>query len=105
MKNFKFTKLFNFTCLKGMDRKKIKQLCIKKGGNPNNNKFKLKNLYFTSISRQVTSNLNIKQIKKNISFFWQIKLYRGIKHMLRLPVHGQRTKTNSKTKRKFNYLT
>jgi small subunit ribosomal protein S13 len=104
MKSFKQSKLLHFSQLKGIPKKKIKTLCVNKGSNPNNRFLKLKNLYFTSISKQVTSGFNFNQIKKKIKFFWQIKLYRGIKHMLKLPVHGQRTKTNSKTKRKFNFF-
>jgi len=89
---------------KGIDKKKVKNLCLQKGSNPNNNKFKLKNFNLTLISKQVPVYYSFQLIKKKVKFFWQIKLYRGIKHMLKLPVHGQRTKTNSKTKRKFNFL-
>lgn len=41
-----------------------------------------------SLKREVAS--NIKRLK-------DIKAYRGIRHMRRLPVNGQRTKTNSRT--------
>lgn len=36
--------------------------------------------------------LNIKRLK-------ELQAYRGIRHMRGLPVHGQRTKTNSRTRR------
>ncbi len=36
-------------------------------------------------------------IKENIALLKDIQAYRGIRHMRRLPVHGQRTKTNSRT--------
>lgn len=36
--------------------------------------------------------LNVKRLK-------DVKCYRGIRHMRGLPVHGQRTKTNSRTRR------
>lgn len=36
-------------------------------------------------------------IKQNISRLKDIKAYRGIRHLKRLPVRGQRTKTNSRT--------
>ena len=42
------------------------------------------------LSRQVS--LNIKRLK-------EIKSYRGVRHGANLPVHGQRTKTNARTKR------
>jgi small subunit ribosomal protein S13 len=43
-----------------------------------------------TLKREVAS--NIKRLK-------DIKAYRGVRHMRRLPVNGQRTKTNSRTVR------
>lgn len=43
-----------------------------------------------SLKREIAS--NIKRLK-------DIKAYRGVRHMRRLPVNGQRTKTNSRTVR------
>lgn len=42
------------------------------------------------LSRQIT--LNIKRLK-------EINAYRGLRHKANLPVRGQRTKTNARTKR------
>ncbi|MCL4404354.1 30S ribosomal protein S13 [Patescibacteria group bacterium] len=38
-------------------------------------------------------------IKQNINRLKDIKAYRGVRHMRKLPVRGQRTKTNSRTVR------
>ncbi len=38
-------------------------------------------------------------LKQNIQRLKEIQCYRGIRHMRRLPVRGQRTKTNSRTVR------
>lgn len=38
-------------------------------------------------------------VKQNISRLKEIQSYRGIRHLKRLPVRGQRTKTNSRTVR------
>ena len=38
-------------------------------------------------------------IRQNISRMKEIKAYRGLRHARRLPVRGQRTKTNSRTVR------
>lgn len=38
-------------------------------------------------------------VKQNIQFLKELKTYRGARHMRRLPVRGQRTKTNSRTVR------
>lgn len=40
-----------------------------------------------------------RDIAGNIKRLKDIKSYRGIRHMKRLPAHGQRTKTNSRTVR------
>jgi len=40
-----------------------------------------------------------REIGANIKRLKDIKSYRGVRHMRRLPVHGQRTKTNSRTVR------
>ena len=40
-----------------------------------------------------------REISGNIKRLKDIKTYRGIRHMKRLPVRGQRTKTNSRTVR------
>ncbi len=39
------------------------------------------------------------RIKQNITLLKELQTYRGIRHMRRLPVRGQRTKTNSRTVR------
>ena len=38
-----------------------------------------------------------REISSNIKRLKDIKSYRGVRHMRRLPVNGQRTKTNSRT--------
>lgn len=40
-----------------------------------------------------------REISSNIKRLKDISAYRGIRHTKGLPVHGQRTKTNSRTKR------
>lgn len=40
-----------------------------------------------------------REIAANIKRLKDIKAYRGVRHMKRLPVRGQRTKTNSRTVR------
>ncbi len=38
-----------------------------------------------------------KEIRENIDRLKAIKSYRGIRHIVNLPAHGQRTKTNART--------
>jgi small subunit ribosomal protein S13 len=49
-------------------------------------------------ARTIEGNLK-RETSSNIKRLKDIKSYRGIRHMKRLPVRGQRTKTNSRTVR------
>lgn len=40
-----------------------------------------------------------REVSSNVKRLKDIKCYRGVRHMKRLPVRGQRTKTNSRTVR------
>jgi small subunit ribosomal protein S13 len=40
-----------------------------------------------------------REVQSNIRRLIEISCYRGTRHRLRLPVHGQRTRTNARTKR------
>lgn len=40
-----------------------------------------------------------KEIRENIDRLKAIRAYRGIRHMVSLPVHGQRTKSNARTRK------
>ncbi len=49
-------------------------------------------------SLKIEGNLK-REVAGNVKRLKDIKAYRGIRHMRRLPVRGQRTKTNSRTVR------
>jgi len=40
-----------------------------------------------------------REVQSDIKRLIEINCYRGIRHRMRLPVHGQRTRTNARTKR------
>ena len=40
-----------------------------------------------------------REVQSNIKRLIEISCYRGTRHRLRLPVHGQRTRTNARTKK------
>ena len=42
-----------------------------------------------------------KQVKASITFLGEIKSVKGLRHKLKLPVRGQRTRTNHKTRKKL----
>lgn len=89
----------------GVNLDKIKKLCRNKGSNPQNIVLKLKKAHYSFILNSFSGTLLNKNlrafIKTRLNFFWNIKLYRGIRHKLRLPGRGQRTHTNGRTKKKF----
>jgi small subunit ribosomal protein S13 len=49
-------------------------------------------------AKTIEGNLK-REVAGNIKRLKDIKAYRGVRHMKRLPVNGQRTKTNSRTVR------
>jgi small subunit ribosomal protein S13 len=58
----------------------------------------------TKIREYIDKNLHVeadlsRQISLNIKRLKEIKSYRGVRHSANLPVRGQRTKTNARTKR------
>ena len=97
--------LTNFGNIFGVSLKKVKNLCQKFGLNPKNKDLKIKKKNSGFIIKNFKVNeydKNLKlQIYKSIKFLHQIRCYRGIRHNLKLPSRGQRTKTNAKTKKRF----
>lgn len=54
----------------------------------------------TAVEKQYMVEGALRQFfKQNIQRLKELKTYRGIRHLRRLPVRGQRTKTNSRTVR------
>jgi len=45
-----------------------------------------------------------RDIKKRVLYLQEIKTYKGIRHRKGLPVRGQRTHTNAKTRRKIKFF-
>ncbi len=53
-----------------------------------------------AIDREYTVEGDLRrQVSMNIKRLVEIKCYRGIRHQRGLPVHGQRTRTNARTRR------
>lgn len=61
----------------------------------------LRNLLEEGNNFQLEGNLK-RYINQNINRLIEIKSYRGKRHLKKLPVRGQRTRTNSRTVRKLN---
>ena len=98
--------LEKFSLKYGISLKKVYSLSEYIGYNPFNLHFKLKKKHNFFVKQHFDLNIINKiklSITKRLRFFWSIKLYRGIRHMLRLPARGQRTHTNRQTKKKFKF--
>ena len=91
------------TCLYGIGvptaRKILKQVSIDAGKKAKNLTPEEENKIRAIIEgMKIEGNLK-REISGNIKRLKDIKTYRGIRHTKRLPVRGQRTKTNSRTVR------
>lgn len=98
--------LEKFSLKYGISVKKMYLLSQHLGSNPYNRHFKLKRFQNSFVKLHFDLDFFSKfkaSITKRLYFFWNIKLYRGIRHMLRLPSRGQRTHTNKQTKKKFKF--
>ncbi|MCE9549000.1 30S ribosomal protein S13 [Candidatus Nomurabacteria bacterium] len=94
---------FGLTCLYGIGvstaRKILDQVGIERGREAKDLTPDEENKIRAIIEgMKIEGNLK-REIGANIKRLKDIKSYRGIRHMKRLPVRGQRTKTNSRTVR------
>lgn len=95
-----------FSALKdvhGLGFKKIKKVNLILGSD-NFEKISNLNLDTFSLIKQQAAffyNLEENKIYNNVNRKRKIKNYSGMRHILRLPVRGQRTHTNAKTPRKY----
>lgn len=98
--------LFALISIYGIGKSRSKKICdksninyYKKVKDLSNNEIKLirKNL-----SNYILEGDLRREIILNIKRLVDLNTYRGIRHRKRLPVRGQRTKTNAKTCKKFN---
>jgi ribosomal protein S13 len=60
---------------------------------------------FNKIFNMFMYNDNLKiKIEKQISYYKNLKNYKGMRHLYRYPVRGQRTHTNAKTQKKLKLV-
>ena len=90
----------------GVNSSNSLKICKKNSFNPNSRINKLKLIQQKRLVKFIDSNLIIEQDLKKILFsnknqLLKIKHNRGIRNFNGLPVHGQRTKTNAKTKKRL----
>jgi small subunit ribosomal protein S13 len=92
------------TYLYGVGRKLSSQIIAKLGLNPNMRAHQLTQDDIARINALLQSEYVVegdlrRQIQNNIKRLISIHCYRGTRHRLGLPVRGQRTRTNSRTRK------
>jgi small subunit ribosomal protein S13 len=95
---------YSLTYLYGVGFKTARDLCEKLGINPATPAHAITEdqigLIASTLERDYTVEGPLRrQITQNISRLREIKSYRGMRHRQGLPVRGQRTKTNSRTRK------
>lgn len=107
---FKKSIYFSLIKIYGLGKRRVNFLCKNLGLSPN---LKTEELSFEKLNKLIktvesldiiiTSELK-KELSLNLKNLISIKCYKGLRRLKGLPVRGQRTHTNSKNARKFNYL-
>ena len=96
--------LKNIKKIYGIGDNRIQQFLLYYGLNSRINSKYIKKNYSNEIKKKINTFLTERalknNIKNNIIFLSDIKNYRGVRHKLKYPVRGQRTRTNAKTTKK-----
>ncbi len=92
------------TYLYGVGPKIASELCLKAGVNPTVRAKELKEDEIARLAALLDNEYVVegqlrRQVQQNIARLNAIKCYRGIRHRKGLPVRGQRTKTNARTRK------
>jgi small subunit ribosomal protein S13 len=90
--------------LYGVGSKVSRELCHKAGINPQKKARELADDELGRLSVLLERDYTVegplrRQVQQNITRLRDIKSYRGIRHRLGLPVRGQRTRTNARTRK------
>jgi len=93
----------SLTYIYGIGRTTAKQLCAEAGVNPEANIGDLSEPDLDALRNEVAK-LTVegdlrREVSMNIKRLMDLGCYRGIRHRRNLPVHGQRTRTNARTRK------
>lgn len=94
----------SLTYLYGVGPYVARELCTKAGVDPDKSARDLDDEELGRLSTLLETDYTVegplrRQVSQNISRLREIKCYRGIRHRMSLPVRGQRTKTNARTRK------
>jgi len=92
------------TYIYGVGLKTSQQVLKETGVNPDTRVKDLTEVEITKLREYIDKNLQVegdlqRQVSLNIKRLIEINCFRGLRHKAGLPVRGQRTKTNARTKR------
>jgi small subunit ribosomal protein S13 len=92
------------TYIHGIGRPTARQALITTGINPDTRVNDLTEDEITSLREFISQNLVVegdlrREVQMNIKRMMDIGCYRGLRHRRNLPVHGQRTRTNARTRK------
>jgi len=92
------------TYIYGIGRSRAKDIIGKTGVDPNVRTFNLTDEEKSKIRSYIDETFKVegdlrKEVTQNIKRLMEIGCYRGLRHRKGLPVRGQRTKTNARTRR------
>ena len=96
--------VISLTYLYGVGPQTARDLCHKAGIDPNKKARDLSDEEISNLATLLERDYVVegplrRQVQQNISRLRDIKSYRGIRHRVGLPVRGQRTKTNARTRK------
>ena len=92
------------TYIYGLGRTSAKKICEATGIDPNKKINELSNEEINELRKVIESDYKVEgrlrtEVALNIKRLMDIGCYRGLRHRRSLPVHGQRTRTNSRTRK------
>jgi small subunit ribosomal protein S13 len=96
--------VISLTYLFGVGHKTARDLCQKADVDPNKKARDLTDQELSSLATIIERDYTVegplrRQVQQSINRLRDIKCYRGIRHRVGLPVRGQRTKTNARTRK------
>jgi small subunit ribosomal protein S13 len=88
----------------GIGKRNVFDICIAVGLDPDMRMFNLTEDQLAALRKYVEENVKVEgelrgEVSSNIKLLIAIGCYRGIRHRKGLPVRGQRTKTNARTRK------
>lgn len=96
--------MFALPKIYGIGQSLAKKICEKLNIDPLKKTKELTAEELGKLEKYINENLKVegelrREIQANIKRLIEIQCYRGLRHLRKLPVHGQRTRTNARTRK------